>query len=579
MTLDRVVIEDFKSIKKLNIQLHDITCLIGKNESGKSAILEAISYLNFSKYKLSLDKVNKSSERYDNDKLSCITGYFALNEVDIQELEPKILGASKDGLKTQSINTNFKWLRVIVNGENVNGVEIEFVYGNNKYIRLSSLYDEHAIYEMKNYFLNDYIPYIELFNNDSLTLNPITLQQLQSKEDAFESFNRLFRIGGVNEPENLTVNNIEKLDDKLSVIGVKITDLLQKNYSQDKNLSVEVKYVGNQFLLKFKDSSKRTFNINERSLGFQYFFAFLINKTFLNKFHHKKHIFLLDEPGVSLHPEGARDLIRVFEDIAKTDQVVYTTHNPFLAFRKKPDNLILVKKNEAEGTELLTKTYTNKYQILRKELGLLLNDSFLINDINIVVEGNSDKFLLHYVIHEDEELEPLTWAHIFSADTVTDVIPSVRYLNSLGLKGIVLTDSDAAALTEIRKPKFKTHITDQKGWSYTTLNQILNDNEERVMEDMLPPAKYIESYNNYYLENLETIEWENPFEPLTTKDYNISILNQIKIHFKDYNKGEINKIAIFRKFTQLFPYENNLEDYKNLKDLLIFTHSEIGKLN
>lgn len=579
MILERVIIEDFKSIKKLNINIHDLTCFIGKNESGKSAILEAISYLNFPKQKLKIELTNKNSKRYEDDKFPSITGYFLLDEEYNSLLETTIPFEFDEKRNSKPNDFNYKWLRLIINGEKIDNIDIDLVHGNNKFLKISSrAATPQELTKLKNKIFETIIPNIELFTNDGLTLNPITLDQLQQNQPISESFKRLFAIGGVKNIENINISNVEKLYDKLAVVSQKVTELLQNNYNQDRSLKVDVAYFSNQFLIKFKDDSNRSYSLSERSLGFQYFFAFLINKTYLNKIEDKKNIFLLDEPGVSLHPEGARDLIKIFEDITKTDQLFYTTHNPFLAYRKKPDNLILVKRNGLNGTELLTKTYTNKYQILRKELGLLLNDSFLVNETNLIVEGNSDKYILHYVIHEDEDLEPLTWIHIFSTDTVTDVVPSVRYLNSLGLKGFVLIDADAAAKSEIAKPKFKKHIVDDKKWSYCTLNKLIDDDQLRTMEDMLDPSKYVDSYNNYYSEEADTIDWKKPFELYKPRKYNIPILNQIKNHFKEYADGDVNKIAIFRKYIQLYPYDKYKEDYSTLRNLLMFVHTEIIKL-
>ncbi|WP_271855117.1 ATP-dependent nuclease [Patiriisocius marinus] len=570
MILERVTIEDFKSIKKLNFLMHDLTCVVGKNESGKSAILEAISFLNFTKYKLDENHVNKNSVKYDNDEYPIITGYFLLDDIENKEIS-EMLPLQFDPKNKAIPKAAFqgKWLRVIISGNKEADLNIDLVAGNNRSFRLTENYTPQEIGKIKITLVKDFIPNIELFTNDSLVLTPITIEQIKQKQGSFETFKRLFALGGIRNPATLNIARIEKLDDKLFVVSEKITALLQKNYSQDKSIEVRVKYSGNKFILKFIDSSKRSYTLSERSLGFRYFFSFLINTTYLNLIEKKDNIYLLDEPGNSLHPEGARDLIKIFEEIAEKEQLVYTTHNPFLAYKRKPDNLVLAKKNSSKGTEILTKVYTNKYQVLRKELGLLLNDSFLVNDINIVVEGNADKYILHYIIHEDDYFEPLTWTHIYSADSATEVIPSVRYLNNLDLKGVVLLDADKAGANEIKKPKFKTHIIDKANWNYLTLNFKLNDKKERTIEDMVLQEAYLDAYNKYYLEQEETLEWDKPFEAIDIKKYNSPILDTINPHFKTYLSGGINKIAIFRKFIELNPYDENIGSYHDLMELIM----------
>src|SRR5690606_30353015 len=134
------------------------------------------------------------------------------------------------------------------------------------------------------------------------------------------------------------------------------------------------------------------------------------------------------------------------------------------------------------------------------------------------------------------------------------VIPSVRYLSSLNLKGVVLLDSDDAGIKETKKPKFKKYINDSKDWSYFTLDETFKDGKKRTIEDMVLHQKYIEAYNQYYKEE-DGIEWKNKFQPLVVQKYTLPIIDMVNDHFKDFAEGGVNKIAIFRKFTQLFPYD------------------------
>ncbi|MDY2586786.1 ATP-dependent nuclease [Winogradskyella aquimaris] len=586
MKLDKVRIEEFKSIKALTVDLHELTCFVGKNESGKSAILEAISYLNFTKYKLKIDLTNKTSSKYERDEFPIIKGYFLISEEESEMIYNLFTHKATGHEETKKI---FKWLRVTIKSDKIEDIEFELLHGNNKGTSLKEIFNSSSgntlnaqqklnqLNVNRNKIFNEVIPQIELFTSDELTLAPITLAQYQQKQGSYQSFKRLFEIANLNNIETLAANP-QKFRHKLRMAERVLTKILRKAYKQDDSLEVKLDYHGDKFIISFEDDSDRPYDLTERSLGFQYFFAFLINKTYFNKIDKRKHIFLLDEPGNNLHPEGARNLVNVLEDIAETDQVLYSTHNPFLAFRKKPDNLILVKKSGTKGTELLTKVYTNKYQILRKELGLILNDSFLVNDINLVVEGNADKWILHYVIHEDDDFEPLTWTHIFSADTASEIIPSVRYLSNLGLKGVVLLDSDDAGNKEIKKPKFKKYILEPKEWSHLTLDEVFNDGEKRTIEDMLLHQKYVEAYNEYYKEE-DAVEWNEPFKPLVISKYSLPILDQINTHFKQHADGGINKIAILRKFTELNPYDTNMGFYKKLKELLLVIQERVMKLN
>jgi AAA15 family ATPase/GTPase len=80
MKLKTVEIYEFKSIsyEKLEIQSNQL-CLVGKNESGKSSIISAISYLNILETELETSLLNKGSDRYPNG-LPIIIGTFSLSK-------------------------------------------------------------------------------------------------------------------------------------------------------------------------------------------------------------------------------------------------------------------------------------------------------------------------------------------------------------------------------------------------------------------------------------------------------------------------------------------------------------------
>jgi len=80
MKLKTVEFYDFKSIsyEKLEIKSNQL-CLVGKNESGKSSIISAISYLNILETELNTSLLNKSSERYPKG-LPVIVGTFQLRK-------------------------------------------------------------------------------------------------------------------------------------------------------------------------------------------------------------------------------------------------------------------------------------------------------------------------------------------------------------------------------------------------------------------------------------------------------------------------------------------------------------------
>ena len=82
MRLEKIVIEDYKSIKYLEWDLTaPLTCLVGQNESGKSNVLDVFDFAEIEKM-LTLDyqkHTRRASDRYTNQEIPNIKFYFNLN--------------------------------------------------------------------------------------------------------------------------------------------------------------------------------------------------------------------------------------------------------------------------------------------------------------------------------------------------------------------------------------------------------------------------------------------------------------------------------------------------------------------
>jgi len=339
----------------------------------------------------------------------------------------------------------------------------------------------------------------------------------------------------------------------LSDIEIKLNKIFKKHYKQDQSINIKiVPALGDKLNLIIRDNSNKSFSINERSPGFQYYFSFLVNKLYTKHISgSKNNIILLDEPGNSLHPKGAKDLLKSFDDISENSQILYTTHNPFLAVRNCVDSLIFVNKSAKDGTKINKKPFLNKYQVLRRELGIMLNDSFLIGDINLVVEGNTEKLAFHRLF-QFEKYRDLEWMNIYNADGVNNIPQAINYLgkNNLKLSGITLLDSDKEAI-DIKKVKaYKSNIK-ENNWEEIEINSVFNDKKTRTFEDLFPQEKYIEAYNNYSnsLKPLEVFEKEFvDFE--FTKEIETPIIDTISAHFKsflpEHSKSNITKQDVIR---------------------------------
>lgn len=88
---------------------------------------------------------------------------------------------------------------------------------------------------------------------------------------------------------------------------------------------------GNHFRIWVNDSRRpQEVELENRSTGLQWFLSFFLVFLHESAGAHQNAVLLLDEPGHSLHPLAQRDLSEFFDGLAATNQIVYTTHSPFL---------------------------------------------------------------------------------------------------------------------------------------------------------------------------------------------------------------------------------------------------------
>lgn len=88
---------------------------------------------------------------------------------------------------------------------------------------------------------------------------------------------------------------------------------------------------GNHFRIWVADARRpQEVELEHRSTGLQWFLSFFLVFLHEAKGEHNNCVLLLDEPGHSLHPLAQRDLSAFFEGLSESNQIIYTTHSPFL---------------------------------------------------------------------------------------------------------------------------------------------------------------------------------------------------------------------------------------------------------
>ena len=232
-----------------------------------------------------------------------------------------------------------------------------------------------------------------------------------------------------------------------------------------------------------------------RSTGLQWFLSFYLIFLVESQEAHSGTILLLDEAGLSLHALAQRDLTHFFESLAEENQIVHSTHSPFLVDSNHLDRVVAVYVNPDGTTTTSPDLRASRSESARGRsiyavhaaLGLSISDVILQGCQPIIVEGPSDQFFLNgvknYLIGE---------GHI-SPDR------EIVFMPAYGVKGIpaiasivagkdeslpfVIVDSDGAG-RDMRN-KLESHLYEGQGERIIDVKEI-RDLEGAEVEDLMP---------------------------------------------------------------------------------------------
>ncbi|MEB8804273.1 AAA family ATPase [Bacillus cereus] len=170
-------------------------------------------------------------------------------------------------------------------------------------------------------------------------------------------------------------------------------------YSQDK-VKIVVDLDGDYLNFYVSDGdSDIHFKPSQRSQGFQWFLSFFLTlKAEISK--SKNYILLLDEPGLYLHAKAQNDVLKVLESLSVANQLLITTHSPYLIDPSRLERVRLVLKNELGNTYIENKIHkgADEYTLtpIITSIGADLSRDlvFSMNSVNVLVEGISDYYYL-----------------------------------------------------------------------------------------------------------------------------------------------------------------------------------------
>jgi predicted ATP-dependent endonuclease of OLD family len=286
------------------------------------------------------------------------------------------------------------------------------------------------------------------------------------------SARELSDLGNVPEPGVNDAEGMQRLKDqlddrsyRLNAASIELTDKISEVWqpsgveaangaASDSDYTVRI--VADQQYLKVvvEDSLGANVELDQRSEGFQWLVSFFIVFFAQATETHVNAILLLDEPGLSLHGLKQREFRRTLSKLAESNQLLFTTHSPFLV---GPDELDIVRVVEMVDRTVGTIVHSDviaddpaSLLPLQEALGYDIAQSLFAQHRNLVLESLTDYWYVEAVseLFRDAGLTELNHEiALFPASSTGKVVYFATILHAHHLKVAALLDSDAAGDT------------------------------------------------------------------------------------------------------------------------------------
>jgi energy-coupling factor transporter ATP-binding protein EcfA2 len=399
MRLTHVHVTNFRSIEdSTEFSVGDVTCLVGKNESGKTTVLQALERLRPLPPKKALyDKLQDYprrhwadyAERHDAEEALVLRTKWKLEASDVAAIEtvfgPKSLRSETIEVSKHFGSENSTWNWIL--NETVAATYLASIagVGDQGFSKVSDLFaflgnlttrtpkQDEILKKIEGFRKHDAalgaidilaarMPSFLYFSNYSrmsgdISINKLLQDKAESKVTEGDTlFVQFLEYAGTTLEELRDAKKFEELRARIEAASNKITGRVFDYWTQNQYLAIEVAVdtgrpgdpppFNDGTIVRARvrnDLHKVTVPFSDRSAGFVWFFSFLvafaqIKKTYGNV------IILLDEPGHGLHGKAQADLLRFIDEKLKPDhQVIYSTHSPFMVPADKLDTVRIVE--------------------------------------------------------------------------------------------------------------------------------------------------------------------------------------------------------------------------------------------
>jgi energy-coupling factor transporter ATP-binding protein EcfA2 len=535
----------------------DSTCLIGMNESGKTAFLEALYRLNpvmegpeASFYQVrDYPRKRRTTGSLSISQLRPLEVFFELDAVEIEEIEntfgkgilpSKSIVAHRDFKNNFEIEFHFReenFVRHVISSQRlrlpasktINTIEALVAALSSLNPRtpdmdkiLNSLSDFDLKEQITGYIMNHF-PKFLYFNEFSTLPSRFSISHVLNRPLAELNRNEataraLLELAEINSTEFTTADH-ETRKLMLEAASRFITGEVFKYWSQNQNLRLEFDVVMDKVVdvpgdppfvdvRIWNDEQRVSLKFSQRSKGFIWFFSFLV---YFYNLKDSDVVLLLDEPGLGLHAAAQRDLLTFIEDnLSHQHQVIYTTHSPFMINPNQLKRVRVVEGKNNDGSIITKDIYNGSNKTLmplQASLGQKLYETFSLGPYTLLVERPSD--ILYINILSDFLREQGRTG----LDENWDILPIGRIENIPSFTALLGMEKTPVILANVRAEEKQTILSLARQQLFKPENIFFitdfTNTKEAEIEDMFADEFYLDLVRSSGISVNEQADIEN----------------------------------------------------------------------